>query len=84
MCRSSGRGCTVIPCAPKASQSFAVFNTLGILPPLALRSVAILLMFTLKFVIVLFYAVKMNFIFCSTNLVVFGELLGYKSKKDSK
>ena len=51
MCLSSGRGCTVIPSAPNCSQLTAASKTLGILPPLALRIVAILLMFTLNFVI---------------------------------
>ena len=53
--RSSGLGWTVMPCAPKASQSNATFNTFGTLPPRALRMVATLLMFTLKFVIVYRY-----------------------------
>ena len=48
---ASGRGCTVIPCAPKRSQSSAARTTSGRLPPRELRTTAILLMFTLSFVI---------------------------------
>ena len=50
ICRSSGRGCTVMPCAPNNSQSTAKRCTSGRLPPRALRSVATLLIFTLSFV----------------------------------
>ena len=51
ICRSSGRGWTVTPCAPKVSQSFASWMRLGRLPPRELRMRAILLMFTLNLVI---------------------------------
>ena len=39
-----------MPSAPKRSISFAVLIKSGILPPLAFRKVAILLIFTLSFV----------------------------------
>ena len=42
ICLSSGRGCTVMPSAPKSSQSSATFTTFGTSPPRALRSVATL------------------------------------------
>ena len=51
ICLSSGLGWTVIPSAPNLSQSQAAFSTSGRFPPLELRSVAILLMFTLSLVI---------------------------------
>src|SRR6476661_9562952 len=50
MCRSSGRGCTVIPSAPKRCASTAAFTTSGLLPPRLLRSVASLLILTESFV----------------------------------
>src|SRR6218665_1721018 len=43
ICRSSGRGCTVTPSAPKRSQSMATRATSGLLPPRELRRVAALL-----------------------------------------
>src|SRR6185312_8536747 len=58
MCLSSGRGCTVIPSAPKVMMSFAVLIRSGLLPPRELRSVAILLMFTDNFVMALFVSAK--------------------------
>src|SRR5690606_30021133 len=39
-----------MPCAPKRSQSMAGFTTSGLFPPLAFRSVAILLLLTLSLV----------------------------------
>ena len=51
ICRSSGLGCTVMPCAPNFSQLIAATITSGLLPPRALRKVAILFMFTLNCVI---------------------------------
>ncbi len=50
--RSSGRGCTVIPSAPKDSMSRAVASTFGLSSPRAFRRVAILLILTLSRVIV--------------------------------
>ncbi len=52
MCRSSGRGCIVMPSAPNRSQSVANCSTSGRLPPRALRRVATLFIFTLSRVIV--------------------------------
>jgi hypothetical protein len=48
MCRSSGRGWTVMPCAPASTQVCATRSTSGTLPPRALRSVAALLTLTLR------------------------------------
>ena len=53
ICLSSGLGCTVMPSAPKASQSRAAFSTSGLFPPRALRRVANLLILTLNLVIML-------------------------------
>ncbi len=46
--RSSGLGCTVIPCAPNRSISKAILTTSGLFAPRALRKVASLLIFTLS------------------------------------
>ena len=56
MWRSSGRGWTVMPSAPKRSMSSAASVTHGRFSPRALRKVAILFMLTLKFVILCFFA----------------------------
>src|SRR6185312_17352104 len=58
MCLSSGRGCTVIPSAPKVMMSLAVLIRSGLLPPRELRSVAILLIFTDNFVMALIVCAK--------------------------
>ena len=55
ICRSSGLGCTVMPCPPNCSQSRATCSKSGLLPPRALRNVANLLIFTLSFVINAWY-----------------------------
>src|ERR1700691_4608914 len=52
MCRASGRGCTVIPWHPAAMQVRAASTTLGIFPPRAFRSVAILLTLTLRRIVI--------------------------------
>src|SRR5262249_21653328 len=49
MCRSSARGCTVMPGAPASTQTFAASSTDGSRPPRELRSVATLLMLTDSF-----------------------------------
>src|SRR5262245_45419748 len=46
MCRSSARGCTVIPGDPASTQTSTASITLGMRPPRELRSVATLLTFT--------------------------------------
>lgn len=46
MWRSSGRGCTVTPSAPKRCTSMAAFTISGLLPPRLFLSVANLLMLT--------------------------------------
>ena len=51
ICLSSGRGWTVMPWAPKRSQSLATCIRSGLLPPRELRRVAILLMLTDSLVI---------------------------------
>src|SRR6185295_9003300 len=48
MWRWSGRGCTVMPCAPAAIHACAAAQTSGWSPPRELRSTAILLTFTLS------------------------------------
>ena len=63
ICLSSGRGCTVIPSAPKFTQSRAAFSTSGMFPPLALRRVANLLILTLNLVMIIpFLNTKINII----------------------
>ena len=52
ICLSSGLGCTVMPSAPKRSQSKAALITSGMFPPREFRNVAILFIFTLSLVIV--------------------------------
>src|SRR5207342_2140530 len=51
MWRASGRGCTVMPCAPASRQARAARTTSGSLPPRELRRTAILLTLTLRTVI---------------------------------
>src|SRR5579871_1097660 len=51
ICRSSGRGCTVIPWAPRSSIKRAILIRSGLLPPRAFLMVAILLILTLSLVI---------------------------------
>src|SRR5580765_4023276 len=51
MCRSSGRGCSVIPCAPAPTQRRAHERTLGMPIARVLRSVATLLRLTESLVI---------------------------------
>jgi hypothetical protein len=46
MCRSSARGCTVIPGAPASRHVVTASVTLGTFPPRELRRVAILLTLT--------------------------------------
>ena len=58
ICLSSGLGCTVMPCAPNFSQLMAASITSGLLPPRALRKVAILLIFTLNCFSVFLYQKK--------------------------
>ena len=64
-----------MPSAPNLSQSVAAFATLGILPPRAFLTVAILFMLTLSLVIVvnsfLFWATKLaiNFNFCKLSVI---------------
>src|SRR5687767_2847983 len=48
MCRASGRGCTVIPCAPASRHVSAACTTSGSVPPRELRSTATLLTLTLS------------------------------------
>jgi hypothetical protein len=55
MCLSSGRGWTVIPSAPNCWHFTAASVTLGMVPPLLFRSVAILFIFTLNRAIFTFY-----------------------------
>src|SRR6478672_8804839 len=49
--RASGRGCTVMPCAPASRQVRAARTMSGAWPPRELRSTAILLTLTLSTVI---------------------------------
>ena len=51
ICRSSSRGCTVMPGAPASRQISTARGTLGTLPPRELRSVAILLTLTERLII---------------------------------
>ena len=51
MWRASGRGCTVMPCAPASRHARAARTTSGAWPPRELRSTAILLTLTLSVVI---------------------------------
>ena len=53
MWRSSSRGCTVMPCAPAATQVSTAVSTSGISPPREFRSVAILFTLTLREIIFL-------------------------------
>ena len=69
MCRSSARGCTVIPGAPAATQTRTASTTDRNVPPRELRSVATLLTLTLSLTKLHFHGVR-NLVRPAVNLLL--------------
>ena len=68
-----------MPCAPNFSHILATYSTSGLLPPRALRRVAILLTFTLKRVI--FFAMSEILRIFAANLRKVFQIEKYRDRK---